>query len=77
MKKIFLVALLTFTSFANAEPEFKIELKEIDTTKYCVFEHKIYSLGSIVTMSSKERECRYFEHVSSAIKTGARWMSVK
>lgn len=77
MKKLLVVLALASTSvFTQAESEFKVDLNNIDTNKFCVYDKAVYSIGSIVVMGDVQRECKYFSHTINGVEPGARWAKI-
>lgn len=72
LKKVTLLSILVLSALPVwAESEFKVDLKDLDTTKYCVYDKGVYSIGSIVKMGDQTRECQLITSIGH--NPEARW----
>lgn len=65
--------LLFMSSVATAQASARAQTEEIDTTKFCVYAGKIYSIGSLVEAGGALLECRAMPSTSELVEAGARW----
>ena len=79
MKKIafFLTILLVSAPSMAQKSEFRTDIENVDISRYCLYEEKIYTLGSLIEVGESIIRCKYFSSTTNGIKPGARWIPNK
>ncbi|WP_374972563.1 DUF1496 domain-containing protein [Spongiibacter marinus] len=67
------IAVLSSSATFASESEYRSDIADIDTDKFCVYEEKVFSLGSLIQVGERVLECKYFSNTINGTKPGARW----
>lgn len=71
-----LVMLMLMSAYASSQStEYRSDIAQIDTNKFCLYEEKVYSIGAIIEVGGKFIECKEHSGMQVGNDSKARWVS--